>query len=409
MHRALFSRVTAKLPVRQPALLARSFTVSTRAWNGSSASSAGGSGDSSSASGSSNVASAGAGGVSASRRMRRALLYVPGIEDKVRKSLALRPDTLIYDLEDSVPLSRKGAARQVVFDALTLRANESSNKTTSTSSGGALAAVPELGVRINAIGSGLELDDLQIVLQSRHLNVILIPKVQSARDISFVSRAIDLLAPAETRSSIKLVASIESALGVMNIREIASADPRVDALLFAAEDYCADLGLIRSRSLKEMLYARSAVVTAAHAYGLQAIDLVCMDFKDKDVLAEECRGGRGMGFTGKQAIHPAQIETIHGEYAPSKAEIIRAKRIVDGYASSSRRGIGAFDLDGKAIDMPVVKWAEKILANASAAGIDVAAVVSQGASGSNASSTNAAGTGGAPQPLNPINFTSNKQ
>ncbi|CAG8745224.1 35229_t:CDS:10, partial [Racocetra persica] len=224
-------------------------------------------------------------------------------------------------------------------------------------------------VRINAVGSGMELDDLNVILRSKNLEGIVIPKVGSADDVKFVSRMIDLIAPDESRSKIRLLASIESALAIMNIKQIATSDPRLDALIFAAEDYCADVGIVRTRSRKEMLLARQTIVTAASAYELQAIDLVCVDFRNDNILTEECQEGREMGYLGKQAIHPRQIDIIQQMFLPDMQDVERAAHIVYGYEQHSKKGIGAFDLDGKMIDLPMVKWAERILARATTGGI----------------------------------------
>lgn len=286
---------------------------------------------------------------SKTERSRRALFNVPGSEErKLKASLRLKADSIVFDLEDGVAMNRKGAARQMVFDAL------------ETFDLGKL----EKAVRINAIGTGMEIDDLNVILRSSKLQCIVIPKVQSPKDIEFVSQMIESAAPDSSRHNIRLIACIESALGIMNLKEIASCNPKLDALVFASEDYCADTGMIRTPSRKELMYARSAVVTAACAYGLQAIDLVCLDYKDGDILKEESREGREMGFTGKQAIHPAQVDIIQQVYSPSPAEIEKATQIVRGYQEHTRKGVGAFNLDGKMVDMPVVKWAERLLAKA---------------------------------------------
>ncbi|CAJ0870403.1 7187_t:CDS:10 [Entrophospora sp. SA101] len=217
-------------------------------------------------------------------RSRRALFYVPGGEErKIKSSLKLNADSIVYDLEDGVAFNRKGDAREMVFNTL-----EASEKGSS-----------EKAVRINAVGSGLELEDLNVVLRSKRLEGIVIPKVRSAKDVQFVSRMIDSIAPDNTRSNIRLLASIESAMGIMNIKEIVTSDLRLDGLIFAAEDYCADLGMIRTPSCKELLLARQAIVVAASAYGLQAIDMVCLDFRNNEILMKECREGREMGFVGK--------------------------------------------------------------------------------------------------------------
>jgi citrate lyase subunit beta-like protein len=147
----------------------------------------------------------------------------------------------------------------------------------------------------------------------------------------------------------------------MNLKEIATCDPRIDALIFASEDYCADTGMKRTASRKELHYARSAIATVAHAYDLQAIDLVCVDYKNEAALQEECREGVEMGYNGKQAIHPSQISVIHREFSPRSEDITYARAILEGYKQHSQTGIGAFDLNGKVIDLPVVRWAERML------------------------------------------------
>ncbi|KAI9009514.1 Pyruvate/Phosphoenolpyruvate kinase-like domain-containing protein [Gaertneriomyces semiglobifer] len=287
--------------------------------------------------------------ISRSERARRAIFYVPGSDErKLNSSRKATVDSIIYDLEDSVPLNRKGAARQLVFQALEQFDTGNTEKT----------------VRINAVGSGFEVDDLNVVLRSKHLEALVVPKVQSAKEVEFVSRMIDSITPDSSRPNIRILACIESALGIMNIREIAQSDPRVDALVFAAEDYAADVGLIRTPSRREFTYARQRVATAASAFGLQAIDMVCVDYQNPAILEDECREGREWGFTGKQAIHPKQLEIIQGIFSPSPEDIARATRIVEGYLEHSKKGIGAFNLDGKMIDTPVVKWAERLLAKA---------------------------------------------
>ncbi|CAO3573007.1 unnamed protein product [Mortierella alpina] len=290
------------------------------------------------------------------KRIRRSIFYVPGSDErKLKSSLSLAADCLVYDLEDGVAHNRKNIAREMVFDALEASEHRKAEK----------------AVRINAVGSGLEFDDLNVVLRSSRLQAIVIPKVQSAKDVQFVSQMVDSVAPFITRNNVRIIASIESALGVMNLKEIATSDPRVDALVFAAEDYCADMGLTRTRDGVEMLYGRSAIVTAAHAYGLQAIDLVCMDYKNDEILKEECEFGRRMGFLGKQAVHPRQLDIIQRCFLPTDQEIARAADISEGYQEHSKRGVGAFNYNGKVIDLPVVKWAEKILSRARQGGVAI--------------------------------------
>ncbi|KAG0197429.1 hypothetical protein BGX28_009066, partial [Mortierella sp. GBA30] len=311
---------------------------------------------------SASLSAASAGSIAASlssepeKRIRRSIFYVPGSDErKLKSSLSLAADCLVYDLEDGVAHNRKNVAREMVFDALEASEHRKAEK----------------AVRINAVGSGLEFDDLNVVLRSSRLQAIVIPKVQSAKDVQFVSQMVDSVAPFITRKNVRIIASIESALGIMNLKEIATSDPRVDALVFAAEDYCADLGLTRTREGTEMLYGRSAIVTAAHAYGLQAIDLVCMDYKNDDILREECDFGRRMGFLGKQAVHPRQLDIIQRCFLPTDQEIARAADISEGYQEHAKRGVGAFNYNGKVIDLPVVKWAEKVLSRARQGGVAI--------------------------------------
>ncbi|CAO3599988.1 unnamed protein product [Absidia cylindrospora] len=289
---------------------------------------------------------------------RRALFYVPGSDErKIHKSISIGADCVVYDLEDSVSANKKGTARHLTIDALEASEHGKAEK----------------AVRINAIGSGHELDDLNVILHSKRLQAIVIPKVQSAKDVQFVSRMIDAVAVDSQKQRIRLIASVESALGIMNIKEISMADERLDALIFAAEDYCADLGLIRTSSRKEMLYARQTIVNAAGAYGLQSIDLVCVDYQNEQTLVEECKEGREFGFSGKQAIHPNQIDIIQRHFLPDEADITKAVRIMESFENHAVKGVGAFELDGKMVDMPVVKWAEKVINKAKMGGLTIPA------------------------------------
>ncbi|KAJ2076500.1 hypothetical protein H4R24_005665 [Coemansia sp. RSA 988] len=291
-------------------------------------------------------------------RLRRALFYVPCSEPrKIRKAQQSIADCVMYDLEDGVATSYKEHARTLLAEA---------------AAGSQRGA--EVGVRINAVGSGLEDDDLHAALQTQRLDVLLIPKVESAADVQYVCRAIDRAG----RSSVRVIASIESARALVNIHNIAQADPRIDALLFAAEDYCADAGVVRTATRRELYHARAVVSTAAHAFRLQAIDMVAMDFRNNDVLREEAEEAVSMGFTGKQVIHPAQLSVVQRCFAPSSDAMLHARRIVDGFRKSCGTGHGAFELDGKAVDMPVVKHALRVLRRAELADEHASSISAEG-------------------------------
>ena len=287
-------------------------------------------------------------------RARRALLYMPGDDmHKIQKSISLGVDCVCMDMEDGVAANRKAEARRLIVEALqTLDFGRS-----------------ERLVRINAIGSGLEEDDLDSVLPA-HPDGIVIPKVDTGEQIHSVSNRI---AAAERehdwpRGSIHLIAIVETALGIVNLREISSADPRLEAVVFGAEDFAGDIGALRTPESWEVFYARSALVTHAAAFGLQAIDMVKIDFKDIQALRRESLQGMQMGFSGKQIIHPNQVDPVQEAFTPSDEAIAHALRVTRAFAEHQSAGRGAFALDGKMIDAPIVKAAERILESARAAG-----------------------------------------
>ncbi len=222
--------------------------------------------------------------------------------------------------------------------------------------------------RINAVGSGLENEDIQAVLAYRPDGIV-IPKMEDLAQIQWAS---DILEAAELRhgwpvGSIRLLVDVETAKGILNLKEIAS-HPRLDALIFGGEDFAASVSATRTREAIELLYAREATVVAAAAYGLQAIDIVTIDFKDLESLRLESEFGARLGFTGKQIIHPAQVGPVQAAFTPDDASIAHAKRIVETFEASQAKGAGAYALDGKMIDRPLLKNAQKVLDRARAAG-----------------------------------------
>ncbi|MBI5030508.1 MAG: CoA ester lyase [Chloroflexi bacterium] len=283
-------------------------------------------------------------------RARRALLYVPGSDArKIEKLPTLSVDSACLDLEDGVALNRKVEAREIASRALQ-----------------SMQFNCERLARINAVGSGLEADDLAAIVPAKPDGIV-IPKVADGAQVQWVSAQIANLERAQGWKSgeIGLIAMIESARGIVNLREIASADARLRALIFGAEDYAADVGAIRTRDGDEVLFARSAVATYAAAFGLQAIDLLYLDFGDIEGLRREARRGAELGFSGMQIIHPDQIAPVQEAFTPDASAIVQAKRIVEAFKAHQSEGKGAFALDGKMVDMPIVKAAERVLARAS--------------------------------------------
>ena len=288
-------------------------------------------------------------------RARRALLYVPGNDQaKIAKAAALGVDAVILDLEDGVALNRKDEARAVILETLK-----------STDFGPA-----ERLVRINPFYTGRAERDLEAVLPGRPEAVVL-PKANSAELVRETDR---LLTAAEERlgfpiGSTGIVALIESGLAFVNLASICAASPRLQGLILGAEDLAADTGITRTVEAGELLYARSALVMHAAAFGLQAVDMVQTNFKNEDLLREECQTGARLGFTGKQIIHPAQVAVTQEAFTPSAAVVERAQLIMEKAQIAQAQGMGAYSLDGEMVDLPVVKRAETILARARAAGL----------------------------------------
>ncbi len=287
-------------------------------------------------------------------RARRALLYMPGDDmHKIQKAITLGVDTICMDIEDGVALNRKAEARATILEALrTLDFGRA-----------------EKIVRINPVGSGLEEDDLKAVLPGRPEG-ILIPKVNSAEQIRWVSDRLSEFEPAQgwPVGGIILLALVETAQGVVNLKEIAGADTRLQGLVFGAEDLAGNMGLVRTPEGWEVFYARSAVAVHAAAFGLQAIDVVFMDLHDPEGLRRESLQGAQMGYTGKQAIHPNQVAPVQEAFTPSDEAIAAAQRVVEAARQNQEGGRGAFALDGKMVDAPVVKAAEWVITRARAAG-----------------------------------------
>lgn len=284
---------------------------------------------------------------------RRALLYMPGDDwKKIVKATTLGVDCICMDMEDGVAVSRKAEARVTIAKALRELDFGASEKL----------------ARVNSIGSGWERDDIDAVLPF-HPDGIVIPKVESREQVEWGSRLIEAaeLKYGWTLNSIRMLVGVETALGILNLKEIA-AHPRLDGIIFGGEDYAASVGARRTREAVELLYARQAVVAACAAFGLQAIDIVYIDFKDAEGLRLEAEQGAGFGFSGKQIIHPNQVEVTQTAFTPSDEALEEARRIVETFEASQKEGKGAYALDGKMIDMPLLKNAQKTLARARAAG-----------------------------------------
>lgn len=284
---------------------------------------------------------------------RRALLYMPGDNWRmISKSVTLGVDSICMDMEDGTAIIKKAEARVTIAKALRELDFGKSEKL----------------ARINSVGSGWEKDDIEAVLPYRPDGIV-IPKVESFEHVEWAGRLIEA---AELKygwpvNSIRVLIGVETAKGILNLREIAS-HPRLDAIIFGGEDFAASIGATRTKDATELLYARQAVVVACAANDLQAIDIVTIDYKDIEALRVESEFGARLGYSGKQIIHPAQVEPVQTAFTPNDESITYAKRIVETFEASQKAGKGAYSLDGRMIDMPLLKNAQKVLERARAAG-----------------------------------------
>jgi len=258
-----------------------------------------------------------------------------------------KPEGIILDLEDSVAPERKTEARLLVRNALC-----------QVDFYGA-----ERMVRINQLPAGLE--DLDEVVP-HYLNLVLLPKCEHALQVTEVVERIQSILKAHNQErEIFLMPIIESCLGVENAFEIASASQAVVAMAIGLEDYTADLGVKRTDRGAESLYARTRLVNACKAAGIQPIDSVYSDVANMEGLKKNVETSRSLGFEGMGCIHPRQVPVIQEAFTPTEEEINIAKRIVEAFEEAEARGSGVVALGSKMIDPPVVKRAQKILVLAS--------------------------------------------
>lgn len=277
----------------------------------------------------------------------RSLLFVPGNKDNMlRKALGCRPDVLVPDMEDSVPEGEKRNARLEVQAFLPQLART-----------GALVFP-----RVNALDTPWADEDAAAVV-GPHADGISIGKVRGPGDIAAVSRMLDEheAAAGVAVGSTRLIPWIETCEGVVHCHAICTASARIAGVAFGAEDYTHDLGVERLDDPAQLLYARSAVCTAARAANVPALETPYFKLRDVEGLEADSRAAKHLGFKGRFAIHPDQIDAINACFSPSADEIAHAERVVAAYEEAEQRGRGSTSLDGLVIDVPVVKRARATL------------------------------------------------
>jgi citrate lyase subunit beta/citryl-CoA lyase len=279
--------------------------------------------------------------------VRRSVLFSPGDQpDLMRKAPSAGADVVVFDLEDAVAPGQKDEARAAVSDVL---------------SDPGFDPDCEVCVRVNPVGSGAGADVEAVLAGGSAADSVMLPKAGDGEDVETLGR---LLAEADAEAPVLVL--VESARGVLNAQEIAAAGP-TDALVFGAEDLSADIGATRTDEGTEVLHAREHVVLAASAAGVDAVDTVYTDIEDAEGLAEETRFAAGLGFDGKMAIHPAQVDPINEAYTPADDEVEWAERVLEAKAEADEDGRGVFRVDGEMVDAPLVAQAERILERARAA------------------------------------------
>lgn len=285
-------------------------------------------------------------------RFRRSRLYLPGNEPKFMLNAGLhQPDGVILDLEDSVAPAVKDEARLMVRNALRTIDFKGAERM----------------VRINQGARGLL--DLDYIIP-HNVHVVLIPKVEGPEQVQQVDRHIAAILKAHhIDRPVLLMPIVESALGALKAYEIACASPNNCALTIGLEDYTADICTQRTDEGRESFWARSQVVNAARAAGIQPIDTVYSDVANMEGLRASVLEAKSLGFDGKGCIHPRQIRVIHEAFAPSGPELEKARKIVAAFEEAQAKGLGAVALGSKMIDPPVVKRALRVVELAKAMGM----------------------------------------
>ena len=277
----------------------------------------------------------------------RSLLFVPGNRaNMLQKATRSGPDAFIPDLEDSVPTEEKTEARNVTVSHLSQLAQAGSR------------VIP----RVNSLDTGLLEEDLAAVV-GPHIYGVSVGKISTPGDVAAVEGVLERLEAGAglQRGQVKLVPWIETALAIVKAYDICTASPRIVGVAFGAEDLTHDMAIERREDDAEVEYARNVMCVAARAAGVLALDTPYFGFRDPEGLKRNARASRSIGFKGKFAIHPAQVDLINAMFSPSDAEVAHARRVVAAFEEAERQGRGSTSLDGQVVDVPVVKRARDLL------------------------------------------------
>ncbi|MCE3056278.1 citrate (pro-3S)-lyase subunit beta [Aggregatibacter actinomycetemcomitans] len=283
-------------------------------------------------------------------KLRRSMLFVPGSNAAMlSNSFIYKPDSIMFDLEDAVALKEKDTARLLVAHALQHP----------------LYKDIETVVRVNPLDSEFGLADLNAVVRAG-VDVVRMPKTETAQDVIDMDREITEIEKTYGREvgSTKMLAAIESPLGITQANQIATASKRLIGIALGAEDYVRNLKTERSPEGIELLLARCSILQAARAAGIQAFDTVYSNANNEEGFLKEAALIKQLGFDGKSLINPRQIELLHNLFAPTQKDVDQAKRIIEAAEEAERQGSGVVSLNGKMIDAPIIDRAKLVLERA---------------------------------------------
>ena len=283
-------------------------------------------------------------------KLRRSMLFVPGSNAAmISNTFIYKPDAIMFDLEDAVALKEKDSARILVAHALQHP----------------LYQEIETVVRVNPLDSEFGLADLNAVVRAG-VDVVRMPKTETAQDVVDMDLAITEIEKACGREvgSTKMLAAIESPLGITQANQIATASKRLIGIALGAEDYVRNLKTERSPEGIELLFARCSILQAARAAGIQAFDTVYSNANNEEGFLKEAALIKQLGFDGKSLVNPRQIELLHNLFAPTQKDVDQAEKIIAAAEEAERNGLGVVSLNGKMIDAPIIDRARLVLERA---------------------------------------------
>lgn len=288
------------------------------------------------------------------QRLRRTMMFVPGNNPAMMSDAFIYgPDSIMLDLEDSVTMAEKDAARLLVHNAL---------KTIDYGN-------TEMVVRVNPLNTPYGKKDVEAVVKAG-VDVIRMPKTETAEEVQELEAEIEKVEKElGCLGRTQIMAAIESTKGIINAYAIATASKRMMGIALGAEDYCANLKTQRTPSGDELLLARETIVVAARAAGIYALDTVYSNLNDMETFRKEVELIKRLGFDGKSIINPRQIEIINEVFTPTEKEIEKAKTIIAAIKEAAAKGSGVIAVNGKMVDKPVVTRAEHTIELALAAGV----------------------------------------